>query len=186
GLVVNNNQPTGTWWLYKWYGDMAGNMVTTTPGGQTGLDGFAAYDPTRRIVNVVFGVEAGTNTIELTGLQALCASVRVTLLSTPSRGRFTAVTAPTTVSTSTRTVSGGRLSVSVPNMSATSAYQLVVEPASGVPAYQQRYEAENASVFRALRLTSSSASAGGYVGRIDNSGTPRTDSYVDFIVNVPE
>ncbi|HUR02747.1 MAG TPA: hypothetical protein VM347_09415, partial [Nonomuraea sp.] len=21
GLVVNNNQPTGTWWLYKWYGD---------------------------------------------------------------------------------------------------------------------------------------------------------------------
>ncbi|MFC7110486.1 CBM35 domain-containing protein [Nonomuraea rubra] len=95
------------------------------------------------------------------------------------------MTAPTTVSTTTRTVSGGQLSVSVPNMSATSAYQLVVEPVSGVPAYQQRYEAENASVFRAQRLTASSASGGGYVGRIDNSGTPRTDSYVDFVVNVP-
>lgn len=186
GLVVNNNQPTGTWWLYKWYGDMAGNMVTTTPGGQTGLDGFASYDPTRRIVNVVFGDESGTNTIELTGLQALGSSVRVTLMSTPSRGRFTAVPSPTTISTSTRTVSDGRLTVSVPDMDATSAYQLVVQPVSGVPAYQQRYEAENASVFRALRLTSSSASAGGYVGRIDNSGTPRTDSYVDFVVNVPE
>ncbi|TMR94632.1 CBM35 domain-containing protein [Nonomuraea basaltis] len=185
GLVVNNNQPTGTWWLYKWYGDMAGSMVATTTSTQTGLDGFASYDGTRKIVNVVFGNEAGTNTVNLTGLGALGSSVRVTLLSTPSSGRFTAVTAPATVSTTTRTVSGGQLGVSVPNMVATSAYQLVVEPVSGVPSYQQRYEAENASVFRAERLTSSSASGGGYVGRIDNSGTPRTDSYVDFVVNVP-
>ncbi|MET9251310.1 hypothetical protein [Nonomuraea sp. NPDC003709] len=185
GLVVNNSQPTGTWWLYKWYGDMAGNMVTTTTTTTTGLDGFASYDGTRKIVNVAFGNEAGTNTVNLTGLGALGSSVRVTLTSTPSSGRFTAVTAPTTISTTTRTVSGGQLSVSVPNMVATSAYQLVVEPVSGVPAYQQRYEAENASVFRAQRLSASSASGGGYVGRIDNSGTPRTDSYVDFVVNVP-
>lgn len=185
GLVVNNNQPTGTWWLYKWYGDMAGTMVTTTPATQSGLDGFASYDGTRKIVNVVFGNEAGTNTVNLTGIGALGSSVRVTLLSTPSSGRFTAVTAPTTISATTRTVSGGQLSVSVPNMSVSSAYQLIVEPVSGVPAYQQRYEAENASVFRAQRLSAASASGGGYVGRIDNSGTPRTDSYVDFVVNVP-
>ncbi|MEW9552873.1 CBM35 domain-containing protein [Nonomuraea sp. NPDC050783] len=184
GLVTGNTQPTGTWWLYKWYGDMAGNMVTTT-STSTGLDGFAAYDPTRRIVNVVLGNEAGTNTVNLTGLGPLGSSVRVTLSSTPSSGRFTAVAAPATISVTTRTVSDGRLSVSVPDMVATSAYQLLVEPVSGVPAYQQRYEAENASVFRAQRLTSSSASGGGYVGRIDNSGTPRTDSYVDFVVNVP-
>ncbi|MEV6157665.1 CBM35 domain-containing protein [Nonomuraea sp. NPDC052129] len=185
GLVVNNNQPTGTWWLYKWYGDMAGSMVATTPGTQTGLDGFASYDGTRKIVNVVFGNESGTNTVNLTGIGALGSSVRVTLLSTPSSGRFTAVSAPATISATTRTVSGGQLSVSVPNMAATSAYQLIVEPVSGVPAYQRRYEAENASVFRAQRLSAAGASGGGYVGRIDNSGTPRTDSYVDFVVNVP-
>jgi hypothetical protein len=185
GLVVNNNQPTGTWWLYKWYGDMAGNMVATTPSTQTGLDGFAAYDGTRKIVHVVFGNEAGTNTVNVTGIGALGSSVKVTLLSTPSNGRFTAVTAPTTISTTTRSVSNGQLGVSVPNMVATSAYDLVIEPVSGVPAYQQRYEAENASVFRAQRLSGSSASGGGYVGRIDNSGTPRTDSYLDFVVNVP-
>ncbi|WP_084773212.1 CBM35 domain-containing protein [Nonomuraea candida] len=185
GLVTGNNQPTGTWWLYKWYGDMAGNMVTTTSTTRTGLDGFASYDGTRRIVDVVFGNEAGTNTVDLTGLGALGSSVRVTLSSTPSSGRFTAVPAPTTVSVTTRTVSGGRLTVQVPDMVATSAYRLVVEPVSGVPAYQQRYEAENASVFRAQRLTAAGASGGGYVGRIDNSGTPRTDSYVDFVVNVP-
>jgi hypothetical protein len=31
----------------------------------------------------------------------------------------------------------------------------------------------------------SSASAGAYVGQIDNTGDPRTASYVDFVVNVP-
>lgn len=185
GLVVNNNQPTGSWWLYKWYGDMAGQMVTTTPPAQTGIDGFASYDSTRRRVEVVFGDEAGTNAVRLTGLGALGSSVRVTLESTPASGRFTAVTAPTTISSSTYTVSGGQITVNVPNMSATSAYHLVVEPTSGVPAYQQRYEAENASVFRAQRLTASNASNGGYVGRIDNTGDPRSDSYVDFVVNVP-
>lgn len=185
GLVVNNNQPTGTWWLYRWYGDMAGSMVATTPPAQSGIDGFASYDSTRRRVEVVFGDESGTNSVRLTGLGALGSSVRVTLESTPASGRFTAVTAPTTISSSTATVSNGQLTVSVPNMSATSAYHLVVQPASGVPAFQQRYEAENASVFRASRLSAASASNGGYVGRIDNAGDPRRDSYVDFIVNVP-
>jgi hypothetical protein len=182
GLVVDNTQPTGTWWLYKWYGDMAGSMVSTAPPAQTGLDGFASYDGTRKRVDVVFGDEAGSNSVRVTGLSG---TVRVTLESTPSSGRFTAVTAPTVLSTSTYTVANGQITVPVPNMSATSAYHLVVEPASGVPAYQQRYEAENASVFRAQRLSSGSASNGGYVGRIDNSGDPRSDSYVDFVVNVP-
>jgi hypothetical protein len=185
GLVVNNNQPTGTWWLYKWYGDMAGNMVATTPPAQTGLDGFASFDATRKIVNVVFGDESGTNSVRVGGLGSLGSQVRVQLESAPSSGRFTAVGAPTVISTTTAAVSGGQITVSVPNMSAANAYHLVIQPTSGVPAFQQRYEAENDSVFRAQRLSASSASAGGYVGRIDNSGDPRTDSYIDFIVNLP-
>jgi hypothetical protein len=185
GLTVNNNQPTGTWWPYKWYGDLAGNMVQTVPATQTGLDGFAAYDGTRRIVHVVFGNEAGGNTVRVNGLSALGSSVRVTLESAPSSGRFTAVTAPTAISTTTMAVSGGGISVPVANMDAGRAYHLVIQPTSGVPSYQQRYEAENASVFRAARLSSGSASNGGYVGRIDNTGDPRTDSYLDFVVNVP-
>jgi hypothetical protein len=185
GLVTNNSQPTGTWWLYKWYGDMAGNMVSVTPPAQTGIDGFAAYDSTRRIVNVAFGDEAGTNSVRVTGLAPLGSSVQVTLESAPSSGRFTAVNAPTAISSTTMTVSGGQITVPVSNMDAARAYHLVIQPASGVPAFQQRYEAENASVFRAQRLSSGTASNGGYVGRIDNANDPRSDSYVDFLVNVP-
>ncbi len=185
GLVVSNNQPTGTWWPYKWYGDMAGNMVQTVPATQTGLDGFAAYDGTRKIVDVVFGNEAGSNAVRVTGLAPLGSQVSVTLESAANSGRSTAVSAPTAISTSTYAVSGGAISVPVAAMDAGRAYHLVIQPTSGVPAYQQRYEAENASVFRAQRLSSSSASNGGYVGRLDNSGDARTDSYVDFVVDVP-
>ncbi|MEN3361101.1 MAG: hypothetical protein V7637_5083 [Mycobacteriales bacterium] len=184
GLTVNN-QPTGTWWLYKWYGDLAGNMVTTTPPAQTGLDGFAATDPTRHVVQVVLGGGSGTNSVRVTGLSTLGSIVQVRLESTPASGRFTAVAAPTVISTSTATVTNGQLTVPVPNMVTTSAYHLVIQPTSGVPSFQQRYEAENAAVFRANRLASSAASAGGYIGQIDNSGDPRTDSYVDFVVNLP-
>jgi hypothetical protein len=184
GLTVNN-QPTGSWWLYKWYGDMAGNMVTTTPPAQTGVDGFASFDPTRRIASIVLGNDSGTDNVRVTGLSTLGSSVQVRLESTPASGRFTAVAAPTTISTTTMTVSNGQLTVPVPNMTATSAYHLVIQPTSGVPGFQQRYEAENAAIFRANRFGSASASAGGYVGQIDNTGDPRTDSYVDFIVNVP-
>jgi Cellulose binding domain/Carbohydrate binding module (family 35) len=183
--LVTNNQPTGTWWLYKWYGDMAGNMVTTTPPAQSGLDGFAAFDGTRRILHVALGDEAGTNSVRVTGLGALGSTARITVESTPASGRFTAVAAPTVISTGTYQVTNGEVVVVIPNMSAGSAYHVVVQPTSGVPSYQQRYEAENGSVFRAATLTSSAASNGGYVGRIDNSGDKRTDSYVDFVVNVP-
>ncbi|MEV8441189.1 carbohydrate-binding protein [Actinosynnema sp. NPDC051121] len=183
--LTYNGQPTASWWLYKWYGDMAGNMVRTTPRAQTGLDGFASYDSTRRRVDVVFGDESGTNNVRVTGLGGLGGSVRVRLESTPGSGRFTNVSAPTTISDTTYTVINGEITVPVANMSATASYHLVVEPTSGVPSYQQRYEAENASVFRAERLSAGNASNGGYVGRIDNAGDPRNASYVDFVVNVP-
>jgi hypothetical protein len=183
--LVTSGQPTASYWLYKWYGDMAGNMVTTTPPSQTSIDGFASYDPTRKIVNVAFGGESGTNTVRVNGISGLGSTVRVRLESTPSSGRQTAVAAPTSISNTTYTVVNGGISVPVTNMVAGNGYHLVVEPTSGVPAYQQRYEAENASVFRAARLSAGSASNGGYVGRIDNSSDFRNQSYVDFIVNVP-
>src|SRR6185436_7233650 len=82
-------------------------------------------------------------------------------------------------------VSDGTLTVTVPTMNARAGYHLVVQPAAGVPSFQQRYEAENASVFRAQRRAGANASNLGYVGGINNTGDFRTDSYVDFVVTVP-
>ncbi|WP_285320835.1 hypothetical protein [Pseudarthrobacter sp. lyk4-40-TYG-27] len=59
----------------------------------------------------------------------------------------------------------------------------VLTPAAGAAtSYQQTYEAENATVVNAKRYTSTSASNGAYVG---GTGDARSDSFVDFIVNVP-
>jgi hypothetical protein len=181
GLLYNNS-PTATYWPYKWYGDMAGNIVQTVPSSW--LDGVAAYDSTRRVVNVVFGGDSGANTVKVNGLGALGSQVSVTLSRTGTTGRTTNSSA-TTVSTTTYTVSGGSITVPVSGMDALAAYQLLITPASGAATWQQRYEAENATAVNANRFSSGSASNGGYVGQIDGTANSRNQSFVDFLVNVP-
>ncbi|MFI1995597.1 hypothetical protein [Actinoplanes sp. NPDC020271] len=181
--LLYNNAPTASYWAYKWYGDMAGNVVQTVPSSW--LDGVAGYDSTRKIVNVVFGGDSGANTVKVNGLAALGSSVSVKLSRTGTTGRTTNQSAPTTVSTSTYTVSNGSITVPVSGMDALAAYQLLITPAQGVASWQQRYEAENATAVNANRFTSASASNGGYVGQIDGTTNSRNQSFVDFVVNVP-
>ncbi|GGN46474.1 hypothetical protein FHR83_008544 [Actinoplanes campanulatus] len=181
--LLYNNAPTSSYWTYKWYGDMAGNIVQTVPGSW--LEGVAAYDSTRKVVNVVLGGDSGDNTVRVNGLGALGSQVRVTLSRSGTTGRFTNQSAPIAVSSATYTVSNGSISVPVTGMHAWDSYQLLIAPASGASTWQQRYEAENATVVNANRFSSGSASNGGYVGQIDGSANPRNQSFVDFLVNVP-
>jgi len=184
GLFTLQNQPTASYWLYRWYGAMTGNIVRTTPNSW--LDGVASYDSSRKIVNVVFGGDSGANTVKVNGLGALGSSVKVTVLSTPGSGRNTAVTAPTVLTDTTMAVTNGSISVPVSGMTAEGAYQLLVTPAGGpTTSWQQVYEAENNTVVNAQTRSSSSASNGYYVGGIDNNTDMRSDSFVDFTVNVP-
>jgi hypothetical protein len=182
--LLYQGKPTASYWMYKWYGEMSGNMLPVTAAGD--LDGIASLDGTRKIVNGVFGGDSGTNTVRVTGIGSFGSSVKVTLSSTPGTGRMTNVAAPTTLSTQTLPVVNGAVSVPVAGMDAKQAYQVVVTPAAGPTAsYQQTYEAENATVVNAEVQASSSASNGSYVGRIDGSADMRSDSYVDFTVDVP-
>nr|WP_254071204.1 MULTISPECIES: CBM35 domain-containing protein [unclassified Rathayibacter] len=99
---------------------------------------------------------------------------------------MTNVDAPTRVSTQTLPITNGTITVPVASQDYLGAYQLVVTPAAGpTTSYQQVYEAENATVVNAQLLSSGSASNGGYVGRIDGSTDARSDSFVDFVVEVP-
>lgn len=185
GLFTTEGQPTASYWAYRWYGAMSGNIVRTTP--DSWLDGVAAYDSSSQTVNVVFGGDWGDNTVDVTGLDELGDEVDVTVLSTPASGRHTHVPAPTVERTATMQVSDGRISVPVDGMDAEAAYQLLVTPAGGPASdWQQVYEAENATVVNAGPATaSSSASNGFYVGGIDGDEDMRSDSFVDFSVNVP-
>lgn len=183
--LLYNGQPTASYYMYKWYGDMAGRMLPVTASGD--LDGIASLDPTRKIVNVVFGGDYGNDAVKVTGLGGFGTSVKVTLTASGTTGRQTAAPAPQVVSTQTLAVgSDGSVTVPVTGMDSNAAYQLLITPAAGpTSSWQQTYEAENASVVNAQRLASGSASNGYYVGRIDGSGDVRKDSFVDFIVNAP-
>ncbi|THV42688.1 hypothetical protein FAB82_05190 [Glycomyces buryatensis] len=184
-FTVDGNRPTASYWMYRWYADMTGNIVQTTP--ESWIDGVASYDSSRQIVNTIFGGDWGDNTVDVSGLEALGSQqVDVTVTSTPGSGRNTAVEAPTVVSETTMDVSGGQISVPVDDMDATAVYQLLITPAGGPTTdWQQVYEAENATVVNANTFGSDSASNGYYVGQIDGDADMRSDSFVDFTVNVP-
>jgi hypothetical protein len=100
-LTDTGGSPNGSYWLYKWYGDMSGNMLTTTPPAQTGIDGAAALTGDGRQISVIFGGGVGSTAVQVNGLGSLSAfggTVHVKLEYTPSKGRTTAVSAPITVS----------------------------------------------------------------------------------------
>src|SRR5579859_7894753 len=52
-LVSTGGSPNGAYWLYTWYGAMTGNMVTTVPPAQTGIDGAASVTADGKQISVV-------------------------------------------------------------------------------------------------------------------------------------
>lgn len=184
GLLLSNGAPTSSYWMYKWYGDMAGNMLPVTASGP--LDGIAALDSSRKIVNAVVGGESGTNSVRIDNLSGFGSTAKVTVSSTPNSGRTVGVSAPTVLSTTNLPISGNSVTVSIPNMDAGAAYQVLVTPQAGpTTGYQQVYEAENASIHNATTYWGANASNRFYVGQLNNSGDARNDSFIDFLVNVP-
>ncbi|MFD4559148.1 RICIN domain-containing protein [Streptomyces sp. NPDC058469] len=144
-LTDTGGSPNGSYWLYKWYGDMSGNMLTTTPPAQTGIDGAAALTGDGKQISVVFGGGVGSTAVQVNGLGALSAfgsTVHVKLEYTPSKGRTTAVSAPITISDANYTVSNGSITVPVA-MNASDGYHLVVTPTGTATSLAGTYQIKN-------------------------------------------
>jgi hypothetical protein len=134
-LLATSTAPNGGWWFYKWYGDMSGVMVSTTPptpNSPTALDGFANVDATGRRASVLLGgTNDGTIQVVVTGLHAVPffgATVHAAVEHTPFANRATLVNATDTVSTADLVVTGDQISVSIPGANATDGYRLVLTP----------------------------------------------------------
>ncbi|MFF4832980.1 RICIN domain-containing protein [Streptomyces sp. NPDC001315] len=144
-LTDTGGSPNGSYWLYKWYGDMSGNMLTTTPPAQTGIDGAASLTGDGRQISVIFGGGSGSTAVTVNGLGSLSAfggTVHVKLEYTPSKGRTTAVSAPFTISEADYTVSNGAITVPVA-MNASDGYHLVVTPSGTSSSPAGRYQITN-------------------------------------------
>lgn len=126
GLLYGGS-PTASYWMYKWYADQTGDIVKVTPSGGNTIDGVAAVNNSTHTFSVVFGGAAGTSNVEVTGLSNFGSSVTVTVSSVPASGRKTNVSGATLVSSQVMTLQGGAITVSVPNMVAGSAYNIVIK-----------------------------------------------------------
>ncbi len=137
-LLATNTDPNGGWWFYKWYGDMTGNMVTTTPPtptSATALDGFANLDAATRTASVLFGgVNDGTIQIVVKGLASatfLGTTVHAVVEHTPFVNRTTVVRAADTLSSTDLAVANNQITISVASANATDGYRVSLTPIGG-------------------------------------------------------
>ncbi len=137
-LLATDTDPNGGWWFYKWYGDMAGNMVATTPpnaSSATALDGFANLDADGQKASLLFGgVNDGSVQVVIKGFAAASffgSQVHVVVEHTPFASRTTAVKATDVVSMSDVAVSGDQITVSVAGTNNTDGYRVTLTPKGG-------------------------------------------------------
>ena len=170
-LVDTGGAPNGAYWLYSWYGSMTGNMVTTVPPAQTGIDGAAAVNSAGNQVSVVFGGGSGASAVTVNGLSSLSAfgsTVHAKLEYTPSLGRTTAVAAPFTISDADYTVVNGSITVPVAT-NAAYGYHLVVTPSGTSTTLAGTYQITNVNSGLALDTAGAGTAQGTLVDQATSS-----------------
>jgi hypothetical protein len=173
-LTDTGGSPNGSYWTYKWYGDMSGNMLTTTPPAQTGIDGLASLNGAGNQISVITGGCTGSCAVTVNGLSSLSAfgsTVHVKLEYSPGTGRTTASPGPITISDTDYSVSNGSITVPV-TMNASDGYHLVVTPSGTSTSLAGRYQITNKNSGLALdTLNAATAQGTSVVQATSTTGT---------------
>ncbi|MET9789703.1 RICIN domain-containing protein [Streptomyces canus] len=173
-LTDTGGSPNGSYWTYKWYGDMSGNMLVTTPPAQTGIDGIASRNSAGNQISVVAGGCTGSCAVTVNGLSSLSAfgsTVHVKVEYSPGTGRTTASPGPITISDADYTVSGGSITVPV-TMNATDGHHVVVTPSGTNTSLAGRYQITNRNSGLALdTLNAGTAQGTSVVQATSTTGT---------------
>jgi hypothetical protein len=200
------NGANGGWWLFKWYGDLAGSRtVSLTPPRLNAVDtlqGIAAVDTANRRATVLYGGTDGDVHLSLGGLDRRVFGDRVDVEVRELRTygpQGLATTPPVVKVLEGAAVTRGRLELDVPTYDRDSAYQVVVTPQQTrrlavSPVWTSSVEAEDTAVAAACAVQHDHRenggwtylpSGGGDVGCIHGPGAeldwsvsvPRTGSY---------
>ncbi|KUM82397.1 MULTISPECIES: RICIN domain-containing protein [Streptomyces] len=173
-LTDTGGSPNGSYWTYKWYGDMSGSMLATTPPAQTGIDGLASRNGSGNQISVLAGGCAGACAVTVNGLNSLSAfgsTVHVKLEYSPGTGRTTASSGPITISDTDYSVSNGSVTVPV-TMNATDGYHLVITPSGTSTSLAGRYQITNRNSGLALdTLNAGTAQGTSVVQAASTTGT---------------
>ncbi|WP_206715161.1 RICIN domain-containing protein [Cellulosimicrobium arenosum] len=162
-LVSRGGAPNGAYWLYTWYADMEGQMVTTTPpSNESLLDGAASVNDAKDEVKIIAGGNSGPTSIVVNGLDelALGDAVNVKLETTPSYGRTTPTPGPITISETTYEV-GEDGAVTVPVvMNPNYGYHVVVTSAGEAQSLAGTYTLTNRNSELVLDTADAGTTAG--------------------------
>ncbi|MFI5889540.1 beta-xylosidase [Actinoplanes sp. NPDC051513] len=130
-VTANAGQPMGQWWVYKRYADQTGQRTKIT--ASSSHDGIVFQDSSARKSIAVLGAKAGgaqgAIDVRYTGIPSWLptnGSVNVLVERMPSTNAY--VSAPTVVSNSRVTVSGGAITVPVNWANAKDAYAVTLTP----------------------------------------------------------
>lgn len=183
-LLTDQQKPNGGYWLYKWYGDMSGQIDKTSTFDTNGdLASVANTTSDKGQTSVIFGGTTGDATVNINNLDTskFAKSATVQVKETPWNGVDTAVTNPKTIVTGTVPVKNGSASVPVKDLKAANGYQLVVTPSDNSSTTSQlqytqpqasdpiRVEAENSTLSGTAKVYQGSYASGDkFVGTIDS------------------
>ena len=184
-----NNGANGGWWMFKWYGDLAGSQTAEVTPPQLNapdtLQGLASVDTAARKATVLFGGGSNDVAVSATGLdtRTFGTTVDVQVRADRLNGAEGASLQPPVILSTTAKVSHGSIQVTVPNDSRYTAYQLEITPEqTAQPAVSSDLvnstEAENATLADATvyaqdpsREWSFMASNGHDVGSFNRAGS---------------
>ncbi|MFS0726539.1 LamG-like jellyroll fold domain-containing protein [Paenibacillus sp. 1P07SE] len=210
-LLAGQNEPNGSWWLYKWYADMMGGDMAkvgvTTARSETdaygpGLYGLSSIQDEKEQVSIAFGGTKGSGSIvfnHVTGhanspaFLAGAEQVHVTVWHAGYTGLTGFLVEPTQIVDRNYPVKNGSVTLDVQLDDYTAAYFAVITPAVNSDSHEvwfKRFEAEHAevktnvttaSVYPVSGNANRSASNGQYV-----QGIRQQDSVVKWTnVTVP-
>lgn len=134
-LLATDTQKGAGWYLFKWYGDMTGNMVNVTPPNDASdlVDGAACVDSETKYISFIFGGK-NDGTISstfknITSFIGSTASVKIEKVDWVSKD--TVCNGTSTISNSNYAVSNGQITVNVSGCNSSSAYRIYITSAGG-------------------------------------------------------
>ena len=174
-LTGRNGDPNGAYWLYTWYAQMSGQMVTTTPpSNESPLDGAASVSDNGDEVRIITGGNTGATSVKINGLDELSlgSKVNVQLDFTPSYGRTVKTEGPINISNTTYEI-GADGSITVPVvMNPTYGYQVLVTPAGEPTDLAGTYSLKNVNSALQLATLGGATANGTPVVQADPAATP--------------
>ncbi|WP_410812645.1 RICIN domain-containing protein [Micromonospora sp. 067-2] len=181
-LTPGGTAKASAWYLYNWYGTMTGTTVRTTLPSQNGaLQALASIDGNRQQSSVILGGAGGSTDVVVKGFSSTSFgnTVTVTVAALANSGAG-ASNGPTQVSRTTATVSNGQITVTVPNMAAANAYNIVVTAGGGGGSFDpaRTYQVTNRKSGKALEVYPGNSADGTAVDQRSSTGAANQRWYL--------